>query len=151
MKKAYFPMFIDISEKKILVIGGGSIAARRVSVLMKFTHRITVVAPYICEALLEAAYQKEIECLTRMWKPSDIVGFDIVLAATDDREINCRVGNLCKEENILVNVADDKGKCDFYFPGIIQTDDVVIGISTAGKDPGKSKAVRKKVESLLQQ
>lgn len=146
MKKAYFPMFVDISEKQILVIGGGKIAGRRIKTLLMFAQYITVVAPQIDETIRALAQRDEIVVIEREWQEEDVKNADIVLTVTDNQEVNSQVVKICKANGILVNTADDKAQCDFYFPGVVIKDDVTIGIGTNGKDPARAKAVRQQLE-----
>jgi siroheme synthase-like protein len=91
----------------------------------------------------------------REYEKGDIAGADMVLAATDDRQLNhsiadeCRVLEREKGRRILFNTADDKDLCDFYFPSVITRDDIVIGINSGGRSPGKVKQVREKLEEKL--
>ncbi|TCS78340.1 precorrin-2 dehydrogenase/sirohydrochlorin ferrochelatase family protein [Muricomes intestini] len=155
MEKSYFPMFVDISEKKIVVVGGGRIAARRVDTLTYFAGNITVIAPEVTRQLLELNEDGRIYCMIREYEKGDIAGADMVLAATDDRQLNhsiadeCRVLEREKGRRILFNTADDKDLCDFYFPSVITRDDIVIGINSGGRSPGKVKQVREKLEEKL--
>ena len=125
----YFPMFVDISTKRILVIGGGKIAARRVRTLLKFAEHIEVTAPEICDEM------------------KDILnGADIVLTAADDRELNQKIVSACRMRKILVNTADDKSLCDFFFPAVTEKDGVVIGMNSGGKSPKTVRKVREYLE-----
>lgn len=155
MEKKYFPIFIDISEKKIVVIGGGNIATRRVNTLLQFAKQIEVVAPEVTTDLRELSEKGEI-----VWKQcgycrEQIQEADVVLVATNQREVNHRVKMDCEQmkvktgRNVLVNIADDKNMCDFYFPGIVDTGEVVVGINSGGKNPGLVKETRKKIQNTL--
>lgn len=153
--KRFFPMYFDISQKNILVVGGGKIAARRIRTLLRFAEQLTVLAPQFGEELL--VLQKEIRSqrLTLIQRAFTaetegiLEDMDIVLAATDCPEVNQRIVTLCREKQILVNTADDKHACDFYFPSIIEKDEVVIGLNSGGKDPGKVKEMRRFIEGIL--
>lgn len=151
MEKTYFPMFVDISDKKIVVIGGGPVAARRVETLCHFAEDIIVIALKFTESLLSLAAAGKICCLKRPYEEGDSSCADIVLAATDKRELNrhiwedCRRTELKEGRRILVNVADDKELCDFYFPAVVKKNDIVIGINSGGSHPGKVKEVRRKI------
>lgn len=148
--RKYFPLFVDISDKKIVVVGGGNIAARRVRTLLYFTEDITVVSPEICEELRGLADgEKGIHIVERSWQKEDLEGAQIVLAATDRKEINAQIVRLCREQQILVNTADDKSMCDFYFPSIVQKEDIVVGISSGGNSPAKVKETRLVIEEAL--
>lgn len=149
MGRSYFPLFVDISEKKIIVAGGGRIAERRVRTLLSFADHITVIAPEISSGLLELWQNGLIRCLKREFQLADTNEADLVLAATDDRQLNYETGIHCRNKQILVNVADCKELCDFYFPGIIWNEDITIGITANGKNHRKVKEVRKKIEKAL--
>ena len=136
MERPYFPMFVDLTGKNVLVAGGGRIALRRVTTLLRFGAAIRVVAPQLCVE-------------RRRYRKGDARGADLVLAATDSREVNRAVQAECRESGIPVNVADDRNLCDFYFPSVVMTDDVVIGINSGGTDPGKVKGTRKLIEKAL--
>ena len=152
MEKAYFPMFVDISQKEILVVGGGKIAARRIRTLLDFTVHITVITPALDEKLRQYADLETFRWVQRKYRESDITGSDkpdIVLAATGDTEVNAEIGRLCRSLGICVNVADKKEMCDFYFPSIVKTEEVVIGINSGGANPGATKRTREKIEEWL--
>ncbi len=149
MEKPYFPMFVDISGKKVLVVGGGRIALRRVKTLLMFGPEILVTAPRLEEELIELERRGRIRICQREYCPEDICGADIVLAATDDRELNRNIWKICREQEIPVNTADDKSLCDFYFPSVIMTEDVVIGINSGGTDPGKVKETRRRLTKYM--
>lgn len=173
MGEYYFPMFVDISEKRVLVIGGGRIAARRVRTLLRFTGHIVVAAPEIGEemrALFEerglAEEQSQMcpkaaaeERLGLIWERRRISARelaegalpgkpDIVLTATDDRELNRAVVEECRKRKIPVNTADDKTLCDFYFPAVAEKDGVVIGLNSGGKSPAAVRKLREYLEEL---
>lgn len=174
MQSAYFPLFIDISDKNILIIGGGHIAARRAETLLRFTEKLTIVSPQLNEKL--SAYIKNpekagnpkgaedpesaeaferIRWIPCVYSPQYLSGMDIVLAATDCREVNrqvaadCRVLEEKEGRRILVNTADDKSQCDFYFPSVVQNEEITIGINSGGHNPQKVKKIRKKVQEML--
>ena len=159
MKKRYFPIFIDLSEKKIVVVGGGVIATRRVNTLLQFTQSVTVVAPEISEELHEFVEKEQV-----IWVQAEyntiacaeiIAEADMVLSATNQPVVNHQVRSDCENimektgRHILVNVADDKSLCDFYFPSIVQQDEITVGINSGGSAPGLVKEMRKRIENML--
>ena len=85
----------------------------------------------------------------RKYRNGDAEDADLVLAASDSREVNRAVHAECRERGIPVNVADDKNLCDFYFPSVVMTEEVVVGINSGGTDPGKVKETRKSIEKTL--
>lgn len=141
-----FPMFVDISKKNVLVVGGGAVAARRVKALLAFVGNIKVVAPRIDERLQGLG----IELVERKFHIEDLQDKDMVIIASDDKPLNEEIARLCQERGILKNVATAPQLCDFYFPGMIIKEDYVIGISSRGKSPKKSRKLREKLEVYLE-
>lgn len=147
--KLYFPLFIDIAEKKIVVIGGGKIATRRVTTLLNFANHITVVAPEISEEIRKFVTNDTVIWQDNCYDSSCILDADMVLAATDDESCNEQIAADCRERGILVNVSHKKELCDFYFPSIVEDDGVVVGINASGKNHRKVKDTRKQIEEIL--
>lgn len=147
-----FPLFIDISEKKILVVGAGTIATRRVKTLLRFGAKIAVVADKISEemAALAGGDESNLSLIEREIEAADLEGCDIVCAATNDHAVNRAIYDLCKARGILVNVASDQSLCDFHFPGVVIDGDMVVGINASGKDHSKVKHARELIEGLFQ-
>ena len=148
--KPYFPMFIDLSDKKIVVVGGGSIATRRIKTLLSFTRNIDVVAPKVTMELSELGKAGIVNLFLRPVKRSDFTGAYMVIAATNDRKLNDVICTVCKEEGIYVNVSSDKEKCDFYFPGIFMQDEIVVGVTASGLDHKKARRVREEIQAVLE-
>ena len=128
---AYFPFYIDIENKNILVVGGGTVALRKIEKLSPFKPSITVVSPKICEEILKF----NVKAVEREFDDNDLSGTFCVISATDNEQVNSHIFELCKEKNILVNTVDDKEKCGFIFPAIVQKNSVTAGITTSGKSP----------------
>lgn len=148
--KNYFPMFVDLSDKKIVVVGGGNIAARRIKTLLSFTRRISVVAAQASPEVLEFGKTGQIDLKVRPVKRSDFSDAYMVIAATNDRKLNDDIYRVCKEQGIYVNVASDREKCDFYFPGIFMQDEIVVGITASGLDHKKARRVREEIQNVLE-
>ena len=129
---AYFPFFIDIENKKGLIVGGGRIAAHKAEKMKPFGAKIIIIAPDIMEKLKQ---DPVFLCEERAFVPEDIEGCAFVIAATDDRELNHRISALCQEKGILINVVDDKDYCVFLFPSLVKEGKLTAGISTAGASP----------------
>lgn len=149
--KRYFPMFVDLSDKNIVVVGGGSIATRRVKALLLFTRNITVIAPKMTADLWELGKMGKIQLQPRQVKRSDFAMAYMVFAVTGNGELNEEIHRLCKEEGIYVNVSGDRDLCDFYFPGICMKDNTVVGLTAGDMGPKKTKAVREKIQALLEE
>ena len=145
-----FPIFLDISNKKIYVYGAGKIASRRVMTLLDFSPCLTVVAPQASPKIMEASEAGMLRWVCEKYEagtvPEDAF---MVLAATDDNAVNEAVWRECKGKRIPVNVCSDRSLCDFQFPGIAVKDDVVIGINSGGTDPGKVKETRRRLTKYM--
>ena len=148
--KRFFPMFVDLSDKKIVVVGGGNIATRRIKTLLQFTRNITAVAPKTTMELHELGKAGFVNLINRSVKRSDFAMAFMVIAATNDWKLNDEIYRVCKEEGIYVNVADDKSKCDFYFPGIYMQDEVVVGITASGLNHKKARRVRVAIQEAME-
>ncbi|WP_394922432.1 bifunctional precorrin-2 dehydrogenase/sirohydrochlorin ferrochelatase [uncultured Robinsoniella sp.] len=148
-KKPYFPMFVDLSEKKVVVVGAGTIAKRRIRSLIEFTNHLVVIAPEVNPELQELESSGVIDILRKNYEREDIYGADIVIAATNDHKTNDDIYSVCKCMGITVNVCSDKNKCDFYFPGIARKEQIVVGVTATGTDHRKAKDVVEKVRQIL--
>lgn len=149
MEKLYFPVFIDMEDRTVLIVGAGKIALRRVRTLLHFSARIRVIAPDFCRELAELEESGKIRAEHRAYLSGDIQGAAFVIAATDSREVNRQIQEECRVKRTPVNVADDRALCDFYFPSVVMTDDAVIGIGSGGDAPGRTKEIRRKIEKAL--
>lgn len=172
-KKPYFPLFIDLSEKKILIVGGGAVATRRVSTLFHFANDITVIAPEVTDEIQKAALAGKVKWIkerfsygfdgitkartsseTRKSAKSILAeeawkSADFVLAATDDADCNEEIARLCKKRGVPVNAAHKKELCDFYFPAVVVEDNVVAGITASGQSHSQARKTREKIEKAL--
>ena len=143
-------MFVDLSDKKIVVVGGGNIATRRIKTLLQFTRNITAVAPKTTMELHELGKAGFVNLINRPVKRSDFAMAFMVIAATNDWKLNDEIYRVCKEQGIYVNVADDNSKCDFYFPGIYMQDEVVVGITASGLNHKKARRVRVAIQEAME-
>ena len=149
-QKPYFPMFTDLSEKKVTVVGAGIIAKRRVRTLIQFTDHVTVIAPEVNRELLDLEKEGRIRILRKHFEQADIFGADVVIAATSDAKTNNDVYANCKCLGITVNVCSDRTKCDFFFPGVVQKENVVVGVTASGRDHKLARKVTKKIRELIE-
>ena len=145
-KMAFFPFFIDIADKKILIAGGGNVALRKAQKLLQYGADITVTAPEICAELERL---DGVTLIRRGFTDSDADGAFAVIAATDDRALNSHIYELCTRRNILVNTVDDPENCGFYFPALVRKNNVTVGISTGGSSPIFARYLREKTEEML--
>lgn len=149
MNKKKFPVYIDLSDKKIVVAGGGNIGCRRIMTLMDFCDDITVVSPKILPSVKPYIEDKKIRWSDKTIDAEDIKDADIVIAATNDKKLNEKIYLYCKENGIMVNNASNQNQCDFQFPAVIQYENIVIGLNSGGADHKKVKNFRIKLENFL--
>lgn len=135
----YYPVFLDLSGRDALVVGGGAIAARKVRTLLRYGARVTVTAPRVRPEIARLAERKKVRLLRRGYKASDLAGRDLVYCSTDDEKLNASVGLECARRKILVNVVDRPKYCSFIVPAIVQRGDVTFAISTGGASPALAK------------
>lgn len=150
--KPYFPLFISLEEKRILLVGAGNIAARRAEVLLSFGAKLYIVSPE-CQTEMEALCKKDtqgnISYQKRCFEERDLDQMDMVIAATDNAVLNHEIVLLCRQKGILVGNASSKADCDFFFPAILREDGLTIGVSSGGNDHKKVAAVCETLRRLL--
>ena len=142
----HFPMFVDLKDKPILVVGGGVVALRKLKKLAPYGGVPTVVAPRIAPEILAMG----VTIRQRHFQASDLeVRPAMVIAATDDSVINREVADLCKSKNIPVNVADAPENCTFLFPALVQRGEFSAGISTGGASPTAAVYFKEQLEQQV--
>ncbi len=146
----WFPLFIDLSGKKVLVVGGGRIALRRIRTLLEFTNMVTVVAPELRPELLALEAEGRLAVLRRPYVSSDVQGTALVLAAAGDDAVNEAVRADCKRLGIPVNVSSDRSRSDFYFPGIARKGGYVAGVTASGEDHAGAKKLTEAIRELME-
>lgn len=148
----YLPIFADLADKHTVVIGGGSIAHRKASMLLSAHANVTLVAPVFSKAVLALAEENDrVNLCEEVFNPLHVDGALLVIAATDDEQINARVFELCEQKNILVNVVDDTERCRFIFPAIVDRSPIIVAISSGGSAPVLARRLRERLETLLPQ
>lgn len=148
MTKAY-PIMLLLSGKNAVVVGGGSVAARKVKGLIECEARVSVISPEINETL--QTYVSEGLCAwkKKRYESSDIAEADIVFAATDDEDVNREVSADSQEARLMVNVADEPELCSFFLPSVLRRGDLTIAVSTTGSSPWLSHCVRNDLENII--
>jgi uroporphyrin-III C-methyltransferase / precorrin-2 dehydrogenase / sirohydrochlorin ferrochelatase len=143
------PIFFNISNRHCVVIGGGEVAARKVTMLLKANAAITLISPEICAALQALVDEQKIKHLNATFESSQLSGACLVIAATDSEAINEAVSIAAKAENIPVNVVDAPALCTFTMGSIIDRSPIVIAISSEGNAPVLARYIRTKIETML--
>jgi uroporphyrin-III C-methyltransferase/precorrin-2 dehydrogenase/sirohydrochlorin ferrochelatase len=147
----YFPVFFNLSGQRVLVVGGGEVALRKVSLLERTGAIITLVAPQIVADLRERARGDRLRLVMREFVPDDLDGARLVIVATSRRATNRWIAKLCEARAVPVNVVDDREASRFIVPAIIDRDPVLVAISTAGTSPVLARRLRERLEALIPQ
>ncbi len=145
----FLPIFLDVKDKTALVVGGGDVAARKVSLLREAHAKIKVISPDICPSLKRLLDDGAIEYLQRGYLDGDLDGCSLVYAATDDPEVNRKVSASAQSRQLPVNVVDQPDLCSFIMPSIVDRSPMVVAVSTGGASPVLARLMRSRLESLI--
>lgn len=143
----FYPIFLDIKNKKCLVVGGGAVAKRKVTSLLKFNARVVVVAPEISADIESLTTNKNLTIIKEPFDSSHMDDAVLAIGATNSREVNLAVYDTADNKKIPVNIVDQPELCTFTVPSLVQRGALSIAISTSGKSPAVAKSVRKLLES----
>ena len=146
---SYFPAYINLDNKKILLVGGGYIANEKLEKLLDFTNNITILSLEFSDAILKKADRYNLHTIQKQYQKGDINGYDIVIVATDTIKLHKEIFKESRDKKILVNSVDDTKYCDFIFPSYIKRGDLIISFSTSGASPAFAKYIRRYFESLI--
>jgi len=145
----FLPVFLDIKDKTALVVGGGEVAARKVSLLLQAKAQVRVIALDICPNLKTLSKDGAIKYEQREYQDKDLDGCSLVYAATDNPEVNRRVSDSAKSRLLPVNVVDQPELCSFITPSIVDRSPVVVAVSTGGASPVLARLIRSRLESVI--
>jgi uroporphyrin-III C-methyltransferase / precorrin-2 dehydrogenase / sirohydrochlorin ferrochelatase len=143
------PIFFNIQNRPCVVIGGGDVATRKVNMLLKASAAITLYSPKICPELQDLVDANKIKFVQANFEQNQLLGACLVIAATDDEDVNIAVSEAAKAQNIPVNVVDAPHLCTFTMGSIIDRSPVVIAISSEGNAPVLARYIRAKIETML--
>lgn len=146
---SFFPLFVDLSGRCALVVGGGTVAERKAKTLLEFGASVRLVSPRVTPEIRRMAVSGVLCCREKSYGPEDMDGVFLAVAAADDREVNRSVSREASRRSVPVNVADDPELCTFYFPAVVRRGDFVVGISTSGAYPAFAACARRQIENLF--
>jgi len=147
----YFPFFLQLDQLPCLIVGGGSVAERKLDLLIKAKANITVISLEFSDYILDLAKTHNIRCVKKEYsnKILEENKYNFVISATNDVSLNERVAKDCKKYNIIVNVVDQPEICDFIFPSILERGDITVAVSTGGASPVLARVLRTKLETMV--
>ncbi len=142
----YYPVYLDVKGKRCVIVGGGEVAYRKACSLRDAGAYVTVISPDTCH---ELSKEKGLTLINKIYDESYLDGAMLVIAATDDEEINKKVSLDAGKRNIIVNVVDRPELCSFIVPSTVNRGDLCISISTGGASPALAKNIRKELEGIF--
>ena len=147
--KRYYPLFADLEGRRCIVVGGGVVAQRKVTTLLRYGAALTVVSPSATRRLRAYARAGRIRYVARKFRPGDLRGAWLIYAATDDEAINALVYRTATRRRIFTNVVDQKPLCSFIAPSIFRRDPLTIAVSTTGASPTIAKRLRHELAGTI--
>jgi precorrin-2 dehydrogenase/sirohydrochlorin ferrochelatase len=144
-----YPITLRLDGRRCVVVGGGSVAARKVNALVGTGADVVVVAQEVVPHLQMLADQGRLLVERRRFEPGDLDGAFLAFAATDDPKVNRAVASAARERGVPVNVADDPAGCDFTVPAVVRRGDVMVAISTGGRSPAFARHLRTDLDRWL--
>lgn len=145
----YFPIFANLAGRPVLVVGGGAVAARKISLLLKAGAEVRVAAKHLNAELSALAAENKILWLAEEFRAEHIRTVFLIIAASSDQALNRRVFHLAESCQKPVNVVDDRDHCSFIFPSVIDRNPVQIAVSSSGSAPVLARLLRERLEALL--
>jgi siroheme synthase-like protein len=145
----YYPVFLEMKQRRCVVIGGGTVAERRVEGLLAAGASVTVISLSITEKLRGLLAQGAIRHLEREHRPGDLTGCELALVAMDDPELNAAACREARSRFVWVNSADDPAHCDFILPAVLRRGGLVVAVSTGGESPAVARAIREELDQYI--
>lgn len=145
----YYPINLDVRRKRVVIVGGGPVAARKARRLVAAGAQVTVIAPQVSDALAPLITAQEVSHVMRTYRPGDLDGAFLGFAATSDAEVNLAVAREAKERGILVDVVDAPATGDFTTPAALERGDLLVTVSTGGASPALARSIVGELERHL--
>ena len=145
----YYPVLLNLAGRRCLMVGGGSVAERRVDALLAAGAQVTVISPRVTQPLAALAAEGRIGLESRGYREGDLAGNDLVFVATDAGEVNAAVAREARERGLWINAADDPAHCTFILPALVRRGDLTVAVATGGTSPALARAVREELEAYL--
>ena len=144
---SYYPLFLELKEKPCLVIGGGPVAFRKAAALLRCGARVTVVSPALSAGLKRLVQKKKVRWKGRWFRPADLAGAELAVAATEDEAANRAAAREARRRRIWINVVDKPELCSFILPSVVRRGRLVLAVSTGGASPALAKWIRRDLEA----
>jgi siroheme synthase-like protein len=146
---SYYPIFVEMAGRRVLVVGGGNVAEGKVAGLLTAGADVTVIAPDLTPLLRNQCEAGEFRYDAHEYRDGDLEGYEVCFVATDDGAVNAQVAAEGKRRKIWVNAADDPKYCDFILPSVVRQGEVVVAASTGGSSPALARRLREDLTAFL--
>ena len=140
-----FPLFVDLTGRAAVVIGGGTVGLRRAEVLRRFGADVTLISPRLCAPL------EGVRHIPRPYQPGDLAGAFLAVAAADDGAVNAAAGREARERGVMFNRSDCPADCDFFFPAVCEGEGLVVGIAGDGSDHRRTAEAARKIRQIIRE
>jgi precorrin-2 dehydrogenase/sirohydrochlorin ferrochelatase len=144
---SYYPILLDLRGKAVLVVGGGAVAQRKIESLLKYDASIYIVSKELTDTLKELVDIGKVRHIGEEFKEKHLEEAFLVIAATDDKDLNHRISRSAGKKGRLINAVDQPSDCSFIVPSIVKRGDLLISISTSGKSPALAKKIRLELDA----
>jgi len=145
----YYPIFLDIENRTVVIIGGGNVCARKAETMMNYGARVTIVSPEFTDEIERWGKSGALQIRRKKYEDSDLDGANIVIASTDDQGVNEQIAADCRRRRIPVNVVDVTPLCEFIVPAIVDKGSVTLAVSTGGKSPALARTLKEELQRLV--
>jgi siroheme synthase-like protein len=145
----YYPIFLDIEDRSVVIIGGGNVCARKAETMMNYGAKVTIVSPEFTEEIEQWGAAGKLTMRRKRYEETDLDGANIVIASTDDTATNERIAADCRRRRIPVNVVDVTPLCEFIVPAIVESGSIRIAVSTGGKSPALARTLKEDLQRMV--
>jgi siroheme synthase-like protein len=146
---AYYPVFLELADQPCVVIGGGTVAERKVAGLCAARAVVTVVSPVLTPLLEQWVKEETIRHVPRTYRPGDLTGFRLAFAATGDSAVDAAVHQEGLARGVWVNAVDDPTHCDFILPAVVRRSHLTVAVATGGKSPALTRMIRDEINAYF--
>jgi siroheme synthase-like protein len=148
-KYPYYPIYLDIEGRNVIIIGGGNVCARKAETMMNYGARVTIVSPEFTAEIEGWSSEGCLALRRKKYEAADLDDANIVIASTDDQSVNEQIAADCRARRIPVNVVDVTHLCEFIVPAIIEKNGIQIAISTGGKSPALARTLKEDLQRTV--
>ena len=148
-KFPYYPVYLDVENRDVLIVGGGEVCARKAETMLRYGAKVTIISKEATDEILHWHRDGKVGLELKPYEEADLEGRSIVIASTDDPCVNARVARDCRRRRIPVNVVDVTHLCEFIVPAIVEQGSVQIAVSTGGKSPALARTLRETLQKTI--